>query len=164
MRRKTESARRRQLVALDRRLEELQRRSREAAQSLLAAAGRERRSLRQAELQAEVTRLSEEHERLEEEESMELTFLSEEGVDRLLVSIERQIERSLAERDAWHREALSGRRRRVEDLERLERLKEENERLTAELMRCAVVLCQDYRSGEDPRVRRVFQMLRLSGS
>jgi hypothetical protein len=161
MRDKVESARKRQLLALDRRLEELGRRSGEAAESLLAASGRERRSPRRSELEAEVTRLCEERERIQEEDSMEL--LSEEAIDRHLASIERQIERVFAERDAWHRERLAGRRRRAADNERLERLKDENERLTAELMRCAVLLCRDYRSGEDPRVRRVWQMLRLCG-
>ena len=102
--------------------------------------------------------------RLECERELERSIVSEEDLERHLSQIERQLREVLADRDRWFRESLEGRRRRQDDFRLLARLKDENERLTAELLRCATALCNDRTEERDPRLRRVWHMLRLSGT
>lgn len=154
--------RRRQIVSLARRLRELLNESARAARELIADARPERRSSRQAHLEREFRRLRSESERLEAEAT--LTLRNEADVRGHLEGIERQLREALAERDEWRRESLRGRRRRAEDRQAFERLKEEQERLTAELLRCAAVFGESGSSDEEPRMRRLWKMLRLSGS
>jgi hypothetical protein len=156
--------RERQLAFLDRRLHELETQSAGAARSLISATILERRTQRRAELEREVLRLRHERERLECERKLERSIVSEEDLERHLSQIERQLREVLADRDRWFRESLEGRRRRQDDFRLLARLKDENERLTAELLRCATAMCNDRTEERDPRLRRVWHMLRLSGT
>ena len=159
-----QGGRERQLSSLNRRLQESEAQSAAAARSLIAASGAERRSPRRDDLEREVERLRSEHERVEREQTFAQVSFSEAEVECHLQRIEQQIHEVIAERDCWFRESLDGQRRRKEDFRFLRRLKEENERLTAELLRCAATLCRNRRATEDPRLRRVWQMLRMSGT
>ena len=156
--------RERQLAFLDRRLRELEGQSAAAASELIAATSHERRTPRRAELEQEVERLRRERTRLAVEQSIADSADSDDHFERHLASIERQIREAFEERDRWFRHSLDGQRRRQEDFRQLQRLKEENERLTAELLRCASALCRSREAAEHPRMRRVWQMLRLSGT
>jgi hypothetical protein len=153
-----------QLASLERRMRELDELSAAAADNLIAAAIRERRDSRGIDLQREALRLRAERKRLDREPELVEPTLPEAEADRHLSAIEHQIRDVLAERDGWFRAQLEGRRRRQADFRLLQRLKEENERLTAELMRCAAILARDRAAVESPRLRRVWQMLRLSGT
>ena len=154
----------RQFASLNRRLRESEAQSAAAAEALIAACSAERRSSRRADLEREVERLRHERERVERERTMGESVISEAEIECHLQRIEQQIHEVLEERDRWYRESLEGHRRRKDDFRFLRRLKEENERLTAELLRCAATICQNRRATEDPRLRRVWQMLRLSGT
>jgi len=156
--------RERQLAFLDRRLHELETQSAGAARNLISATIRERRTPRRTELEREVVRLRRERERLDREEALERSIVSEHDLEHHLSQIEHQLRDVLADRDLWYRESLEGRRRRQEDFRLLSRLKEENERLTAELLRCATALCDEHNDERNPRLRRVWHMLRLSGT
>ena len=158
------NAREHQLVSLDKRLRELDQLSAEAAKRLIASAMRERRGSAGEELAHEIARLRGERKRLERERELGETSVPEAEADRHLRAIEHQLREAIAERDAWFRHQLEGQRRRREDFRRYQRLKEENERLTAELMRCAVLLARDRDAAESPRLRRVWKILRLSGT
>ena len=139
-----------QLVSLEKRIRELDERSAEAAAGLIVAATRERRTTFGADL--------------ERERALDEGVAPEAEADWHLKAIEHQLREVLAERDSWFRNQLDGRRRRRDDFRLLQRLKEEHERLTAELMRCATLLARDRDAAESPRLRRVWQMLRLSGT
>ncbi|MGH7896814.1 MAG: hypothetical protein ACREQQ_02615 [Candidatus Binatia bacterium] len=154
----------RQLMSLDRRMQEIEAQSAAAARSLIAANGADRRSPRSTDLEREIQRLRRERQRLERERQTAQSAISEEELERHLRHVERQIQEVFEERDGWFRESLGGQRRRQEDFRALQRLKAESERLTAELLRCAAMLCQNRRATENPRLRRVWQMLRLSGT
>jgi hypothetical protein len=156
--------RERQLTFLDRHLHELETQSAGVARSLISTTILERRTERRAELEREVLRLRRERERLEREQELEQSVVSEEDLEHHLSKIEHQLRDVLADRDRWFRESLDGRRRRQDDFRLLARLKEENERLTAELLRCATVLCDHRAEERNPRLRRVWHMLRLSGT
>lgn len=155
--------RRRRVASLARRLQELRQEGVHAAQGLISRAGSERRSARRPSLEREFRRLVEEAERLEAEEARHEPPAERQIEDRI-ERVGRQIAEALADRDEWVRESLQGHRRRAEDRRELESLKEELERLTAELMRCAELVRRLPRGDERPEMRRVLKMLRLSGS
>jgi hypothetical protein len=136
----------------------------QAAQELISGAAHERRSSRQPELEREFRRLCAESERLDEEAKIEDPVACETDVARHLRAIEQQLREVLAERDEWLRESMRGRRRRGEDRPAFERLKDEQERITAELLRCATWVRSNSESDDEPHMRRVLKMLRLSGS
>ena len=155
--------RQRQLASIVRRLEELEEQSLAAAQRLIRQSGApERRASRLAETKEEIRRLHREAARLEREES--LAALAEADVERHLREIGAQLEDVRTARERWFRAALVGWRRRADDRHHLERLKEESERLVAELLRCAKLLVGEAPDAADPRLRRVYGMLRLAGS
>jgi len=156
--------RERQLAFLDRRLEELEVQSAAAARDLISTTFVDRRSHRRVELEREVHRLRREHERLDREAQLEHSPFTEDELEDHLRTIERQLRDVLTERDRWLRESLVGARRRQDDFRLLARLKEENERLTAELLRCATTLCRQREAAESPGLKRVWHMLRLSGT
>jgi hypothetical protein len=151
----------RQLV--DRRLDELEARARLAAECLLRESFVERRARSASDVEREMARLRRERARVDQEPSVG-PEAPEEELSLHLGHIENQLREVLSERDRWFRESLDGRRRRQEDFRLMQRLKEESERLTAELMRCASALCETRDVVECPDLRRVWQMLRLSGS
>jgi len=153
-----------QIVSLEKRLAELDELSAKATEQLIVASRGERRSRFGEELQHEIGRLRAERKRLEREKELDESAVPEAEADRHLAAIEHQIREVLAERDAWFRHQLDGQRRRRDDFRQFQRLKEENERLTAELMRCAALLARDRDASENPRLRRVWKMLRLSGT
>ena len=161
---KPHNGREHQLVSLEKRLRELDELSARAAEQLIVAAIGERRSRFGEELQHEIGRLRAERKRLDREKELDESALPEAEADRHLAAIEHQLREVLTERDAWFRHQLDGQRRRRDDFRHFQRLKEENERLTAELMRCAALLARDRDAAESPRLRRVWQMLRLSGT
>jgi len=137
------------------------------AYGLVSSAIVERRTDHHADLERERVRLKRERERLDEEPKPSAFDDAEEALELRLCEIERQLREVLAERDRWLRGALRDRRRRREDFRLQQRLKEEHERLTGELIRCATALCGEHKSYVsylDPRMRRVWRMLRLSGT
>jgi hypothetical protein len=156
--------RERQLAFLERRLHELETQSAGVMRTLISATILERRTRRGAELEREVSRLRRERERLDAERELEKSVVSEEELERHLSQIEQQLRDVLTDRDRWFRESLEGKRRRQDDFRLLARLKEENERLTAELLRCATALSDEAADDRNPRLRRVWHMLRLSGT
>jgi len=164
MRSRVHNGREHQLISLEKRLRELDELSLAAANGLIAETRRERRSRFGEDLQREIGRLRAERKRLERERELSEVAVPEAEADRHLCAVEHQLREVLAERDAWFRHQLDGRRRRRDDFRLFQRLKEENERLTNELMRCAAMLACDYDASESPRLRRVWQMLRLSGT
>jgi hypothetical protein len=154
----------RHVLSLERRVRTLRQESAAVARELIAGAGVERRSARRDDIEREFRRLQGEVDRLERERLFMGELAPREDVDEHLHSIERQLHDVLAEREEWQRASMLGRRRRVEDLRFLEGLREEQERLTAELIRCAQLLRRHDVSDEEPRMRRVWKMLRLSGA
>jgi len=156
--------RERQLAFLDRRLREVESRSAAAARDLISTTFVDRRTHRRIELEREVHRLRRERERLDHEAELEQSSFREEDLETHLRTIERQLREVLNDRDRWLRESLDGTRRRQEDFRLFSRLKEENERLTAELLRCATTLCRERATTDSPGLRRVWHMLRLSGT
>ena len=164
MRSGVHNGREHQLVSLERRLRELDDQAAVAARSLIEGALAERRAGSREDLEREIVRLRAERKRLDREAELAEVAPSEAEADHHLLAVERQIRDVLAERDGWFRNQLDGRRRRREDFRRLQRLKEENERLTAELMRCAAMMAHEPYAVDSPRLRRVWQMLRLSGT
>ncbi len=147
----------RHLVA--RHLDELETSSRVAASQLIRESFVERRSGLEFELAREMDRLRRESERVDGEPALAFGA-SEEELTLHLARIEKQLEEVLAERDLWFRESLRGRRRRREDFRHMQRLKEESERLTAELLRCAALLCESHDVAESANLRRVRELLR----
>jgi hypothetical protein len=164
MRRRRRSGLEQQVVSLERRVRELREESAQVAGDLIEVAGRDRRSRRRPELERMFRRVQAEVSRLEEEAALENRSLTPEELERHLEGIERQLQDVLAEREEWIRESLRGRRRRAEDLRALEWLREEQDRVTAELLRCARLLERVNSSREGPAMRRVWKMLRLSGA
>jgi len=164
MSKRFQGGRERQLAFLDRRLQELEVQSAAAARDLISTTSVDRRSDRRVELEREVHRLRRERERLDREVELDRSALSEDELEIHLKTVERQLREVLAERDRWLKESLAGARRRQEDFRLLARLKEENERLTAELLRCATTLCRRREVAESPGLKRVWHMLRLSGT
>ena len=134
------------------------------AYGLVSSAIVERRTDHHADLERERVRLKRERERLDEEPKPSAFDDAEEALELRLCEIERQLREVLAERDRWLRGALRDRRRRREDFRLQQRLKEEHERLTGELIRCATASCGEHKSYDDPCMRRVWRMLRLSGT
>lgn len=161
---KPNPARQRQVLSLANRLRALCNESAQAARDLIAGAGHDRRSSRQPHLEREFRRLKTEAERLEEEATLTTSLAREEDLVNHLKAVEEHLAQVLLERDEWVRESMRGHRRRSEDREAFERLKDEQERITAELLRCASVLRRRSCSDDEPRMRRVLKMLRLSGS
>lgn len=159
-----QGGRERQLVFLDRRMREIEERSAAATREMIAASARERRSSTGFELRRELDRLRCERGRLRIEESLTCPPISEAALEEHLFEIERQLRDVIAERDQWHRDSSAGRRRRRDDFRMLQRLKEESDRLTTELLRCAGVLFRERQSVDNPRLRRVWHTLRLSGT
>jgi hypothetical protein len=152
------------VVSLERRVREIQGEAANAAQALLALSGSERRSIRQPDLEREFRRLRGEVERLEREAELLDPLSTRAEVDRHLEAIERQLRDVLAEREVWMKESLLGRRRRAEDVKVVTRLRDEQERLTAELIRCANAMRRHSSSDSEPSMRRVWKVLRLSGT
>ncbi|MGH7822602.1 MAG: hypothetical protein ACREQ9_22815 [Candidatus Binatia bacterium] len=163
MRQKLRRGLERQVVSLERRVRELREESSRAAEKLIEWAGVERRSSQRTYLERQYRRVQTELERLEEEARLENRVPSADEVERHLHGIERQLHDVLAEREEWLRESLRGHRRRAEDLRALDWLREEQERLTTELLRCAQLLRRGGDPDDEPRMRRVWKMLRLSG-
>ena len=153
-----------QVLSLAQRLREICNESAQAARDLIAGAGHDRRSSRHPHLEREFRRLKDEAERLEEEAALMSSLACEEDISRHLKAVEQHLREVLIERDTWIRESMRGRRRRTDDSEAFERLKDEQERITAELLRCASVLRREACSDDEPRMKRVLKMLRLSGS
>ena len=151
-----------QIHSLERRVEELRDGSARAATDLIRGAGEERRFTRRPNLDRMFRRVQAEVVRLEEEARLEGQNPTPEEIERHLEGIERQLQDVLEEREDWVRESLQGRRRRAEDLRSLDWLREEQERLTAELLRCASLL--EPSQDEGRAKRRVWKMLRLSGT
>jgi len=136
---------------------EVEARSVAATRSLISAATIERRTRRREELEREVHRLHQERQRLEREHNL-TDSIPGQDVDRRLSEIEQQLRQVITER----RRLTSDGAEAQDCLAELARLKNETDRLTAELLRCAYRL-----SGEpkrNPRLRRIWHMLRLSGS
>jgi DNA repair exonuclease SbcCD ATPase subunit len=140
---------------------EVDARSVTATRSLISAATIERRTRRREELEREVQRLHHQRQRLEREHDLSDPVPGHD-VDSRLSEIERELRRLIADRRRLTSDPAEGRRGTENDLAELARLKSETDRLTAELLRCAYRL-----SGEpkkNPRLRRIWHMLRLSGS
>lgn len=164
MRRPFHGGRDRQLGFLDHRLRELEDAAASAARELISASLAERRSASALDRAREVTRLRRERDRLRREPAPEGDSIAEEDVERHFARIEHQLRDVLTDRDRWFRESLAGQRRRREDFRWLGRLKEEKERLTAELLRCAGAPFRNRHEAPDQQLRRLWQMLRLSGT
>lgn len=145
------------------RLDEIEMQVRLAAEQMIRESRCERRLRSSLEIESEIGRLSRERDRLEQEPKVG-PEASEEEIAAHLGRIEAQLREVLGERDRWFRESLQGRRRRREDFRLMQRLREESQRLTAELMRCAAHLCEHRDVAESPDLRRVWEILRLSGS
>jgi chromosome segregation ATPase len=156
--------RERQLFFLDRRLREVEHRSAAATREMIDASAIERRSSDGPELQRELERLRRERERLRVEESLTSFPISTAALEEHLFEIERHLRAVISEREQWHRESSAGRRRRREDFRTLQRLREESDRLTTELLRCAGALFREQKPVDNPRLRRVWHTLRLSGT
>jgi hypothetical protein len=140
---------------------EVEARSVTATRSLISAATIERRTRRREELEREVQRLHEQRQRLEREHNL-INPIPGNDVDRHLSEIERQLRQVITERRRVTSDPADDRRGAQNGLAELARLKSETDRLTAELLRCAYRL-----SGEpkkNPRLRRIWHMLRVSGS
>lgn len=152
-----------QVVSLERRVLELRDQAARAAQDLIEAAGERRRS-RSTQVGRMLRRVNAEVSRLEEEATRLSEDADAETIERHLEGIERQLQDVLGEREEWVRESLRGHRRRAEDLRALDWLREEQERLTAELLRCARLLQHAGPFETGPKIRRVWKMLRLSGA
>lgn len=150
-----------QVISLDAHSRELGRRSASAAENLISRAGEDRRQ-RRPELQRMLDRVRAEVRRLETETSAAEAPL--EVLDARLRSLERQVRDVVAERQEWMRESACGRRRRAEDVRTLEWLREEQERLTAELLRFAEEVQRRPGRGKLSRLRRVWKALRISGT
>jgi len=141
---------------------EVESRSVAATRSLISAATVERRTRRREELEHEVQRLHQERQRLEREHNLTDPTITERDVDRRLSEIERELRQVICERRRLTNDSGEDGRSHENGLAELARLKNETDRLTAELLRCAYRL-----SGEpkkNPRLRRIWHMLRLSGS
>ena len=80
-----------------------------------------------------------------------------------LAEIESQLRMVIAERRRRMSDPGRGYRGPHDDSAELGRLKGETDRLTAELLRCAYTLSTG-ESKKNPRLRRIWHMLRLSGS
>jgi hypothetical protein len=140
---------------------EVEARSVAATRSLISTATIERRTRRREELEREVQRLHQERQRLEREHNL-TDPIPGHDVDRRLSEIERQLRQVITERRRLTSDPAEDRRGSHDGLAELARLKSETDRLTAELLRCAYRL-----SGEptrNPRLHRIWHMLRLSGS
>jgi hypothetical protein len=151
------------VLSLSKRIQELQLEGAEAARQLIARAGSERRSERQPYLEREFRRLKAEVSRLEQEAGVVAPLVTQDDVECHVGAIERQLRDVIADRQEWTLESVRGRRRRQSDLRALERMKDEQERLTLELMRCANAM-RRHATDAEPPMQRVWKVLRLSGS
>jgi hypothetical protein len=133
-----------------------------ATRSLISGATIERRTRRREELEREVQRLHQERQRLEREQDLTDHAAVGPEVDKHLAEIERQLRRVVTERRRLTSSPLDDRRGLRSGASELARLKSETDRLTAELLRCAYRLSGE--SKKNPRLRRIWHMLRLSGS
>jgi hypothetical protein len=155
--------RERRIPGGDGRLQEIETGSAAATRSLISAATVERRTRRREELEREVRRLRRERRRLERDPDVARSIFRGQDVDRHLSDIERRLRVVIADRRRRAGVLAKDHRGPEEDLLELGRLKSETDRLTAELLRCAYVLSAD-ESKKNPRLRRIWHMLRLSGS
>jgi len=153
---------RRPLGGAERRPREVEARSVAATRSLISAATIERRTRRREDLEREVRRLHQERQRLEREHDLADTTIAGPDVDRRLSEIERQLRQVIAERRRLTGDLTGNRHGSPDDSADLARVKSETDRLTAELLRCAYRLSGE--SKKNPRLRRIWHMLRLSGS
>ncbi len=151
------------IAGVDGRLQEIETGSAAATRSLISAAIVDRRTRRREELEREVRRLRQELRRLEREQDVTRSTFAGQDVDRHLSDIERQLRVLISDRRRWASDPAKDRRDPQEDLLELTRLKSETDRLTAELLRCAYLLSAG-ESKKNPRLRRIWQMLRLSGT
>ena len=151
----------RHVVSLEQRVRELRDQSARVAQDLIESAG-ERRRGRSPHVDRMLRRVHAEVTRLEEEAGLSLGETEPEALERHVQDIEHQLQDVLTEREEWMRESLLGFRRRAEDLRTLDWLREEQDRLTAELLRCARLLQKSSAGGLT--MRRVWKVLRLSGA
>jgi chromosome segregation ATPase len=151
-----------QVLSLERRVRAIQNGAAEAAKDLLARAGRDRRGDGKG-IEREYRRLQGEVERLEREAGLADPLATQADVERHVDGVERQLRDVLDERNEWTLEAEGGRRRRTSDQGALDRLRDEQERLTAELLRCAHAMRRHAASDSAPPMRRVWKALRLSG-
>lgn len=154
--------RERRIPGVDGRLQEVERGSAVATRSLISASTVERRTRRREELEREVRRLRRERRRLERDPDVARSIFPGQDVDRHLSDIERRLRVVIADRRRAGGRAKDH-RGPEENLLELTRLKSETDRLTAELLRCAYVLSAD-ESKKNPRLRRIWHMLRLSGT
>jgi hypothetical protein len=141
---------------------EVEARSVAATRSLISGATIERRTRRREELEREVQRLHHERQRLEREHDLTDAAAVGHDVDKHLAEIERQLRRVVTERRRLASSPAEDRRGVRNGLSEHARLKSETDRLTAELLRCAYRLSGE--SKKNPRLRRIWHMLRLSGS
>jgi len=141
---------------------EVEARSLAATRSLISGATIERRTRRREELEREVQRLHQERQRLEREHDLTDPAAVGQEVDKHLAEIERQLRRVVAERRRLTSSPADDRRGLRSGPSELARLKSETDRLTAELLRCAYRLSGEAK--KNPRLRRIWHMLRLSGS
>jgi hypothetical protein len=145
------------------RLRELEPHGVAATRSLISAATIERRTRRREELEREVQRLHQERRRLEREHNLtDHPTAPGHEVDRHLSEIERQLRQVIGERRRLTSDWPEDRSGHQNGLSELARLKSETDRLTAELLRCAYSLSREPK--KNPRLRRIWHMLRLSGS
>jgi chromosome segregation ATPase len=133
-----------------------------ATRSLISAATIERRTRRREELEREVQRLHQERQRLEREHNLTNPAVPGHDVDRHLSEIERQLRQVIRERRRLTSDSAEDGSGHQSGMSELGRLKSETDRLTAELLRCAYRLSGEPR--KNPRLRRIWHMLRLSGS
>jgi hypothetical protein len=144
------------------RTQEADARSATVMRSLISAATIDRRTRRREELEREVKRLHQQRRRLEREQVLPSSGVVAQDVDRHLAEIESQLRMVVAERRRRMSDPADNRAPHDDSAE-LDRLKRETDRLTAELLRCAYTLS----AGEPkkhPQLRRIWHMLRLSGS
>jgi hypothetical protein len=155
--------RERRIPGVDGRLQEVETGSEAAARSLISSATVERRTGRREELERELHRLRQERRRFEREQNVARSIFAGQDVDRHLSDLERQLRVVIADRRRWTSDLAKNHRDPEEELLELTRLKSETDRLTAELVRCAYMLSAG-ESNKNPRLRRIWHMLRLSGT
>jgi hypothetical protein len=155
--------RERRIPGGDGRLQEVETGSAAATRSLISAATVERRTHRREELEREVRRLRRERRRLERDPDVARSMFPGQDVDRHLSDIERRLRAVIADRRRRAGGLAREYRGPEEELLELARLKSETDRLTAELLRCAYALSAG-ESKKNPRLQRIWHMLRLSGT
>ena len=144
------------------RAQEAEARSAAVTRSLISSAIVDRRVRRREDLEREVKRLHEQRRRLEREQVLSSSDIVAQDLERHLAEIESQLRMVIAERRRRMSDPARNRGPHDDSAE-LGRLKGETDRLTAELLRCAYTLSAG-ESKKNPRLRRIWHMLRLSGS